>query len=410
MSNLRWLYTVRAFRSFTTAFLTVAFPLYLAQGGYSSAKIGWTLTASGVLTGLLVIGVGIGGDALGRRLVIIVLGILSVVGSGLLAVTDAFWVVVLASGLGGVGRGGGAGSGGSWGPVFPAEQPLLTASVTDQHRTEAFGKISFIGVIAGAVGSLVAGLPDLLHRAGWSWLGAYHVLFGLAAVLSLGMVAASFPIREPKRQNRIGGSGSPPLSPWQLTRRLALTNALNGLGFGFLGPLLTYWFYLRYHAGPAQLAVLYTLVNLVAALPYLGAARLTERWGAVRTITITRTLGLMSLLAMVFTPSFWWAGGAYALRMALNSLGMPARQSFAMGVSDDRYRSRVSAFSQLPSQVTAMISPAIGGSLIDSIINIPIFGAVVFMGANVVAYWLAFRRVKPPEELGMTAAASETGR
>ncbi len=398
MSNLRWLYTVRAFRSFTTAFLTVAFPLYLAQGGYSSAKIGWTLTASGFLTGLLVIGVGIGGDTLGRRLVIIVLGVLSVVGAGLLAVTDAFWVVVLASGLGGVGRGGGAGSGGSWGPVFPAEQPLLTASVTDQNRTAAFGKISFIGVIAGAVGSLVAGLPDLLHQAGWSWSGAYHVLFALAALLSLGMVAATLPIREVKTESPTESAASPPLSPWQLTRRLALTNALNGLGFGFLGPLLTYWFYLRYHVGPAQLAVLYTLVNLVSALPYLGAARLAARWGSVRTITITRTLGLISLLAMVWTPSFWLAGMAYALRMALNSLGMPARQSFAMGVSDERYRSRVSAFSQLPSQVTAMVSPAIGGSLIDSMINIPIFGAVVFMGANVVAYWFAFRRVKPPEE------------
>lgn len=397
--NLTWLYAVRAFRSFTTAFLTVAFPLYLAAGGYSAARIGWTLTFSGVLTAILVVGVGFGGDHYGRRRVIIGLGILSVIGAALLSWTDAIVVVVLASGLGGVGRGGGAGSGGSWGPVFPAEQPLLAASVDPERRTEAFGRISFIGVMAGAAGSLVAGLPALLHAHGWAWVPAYQVLFELAAVLSVIMVIVSLPISEIRPVATASTEAStPPISPWQLIRRLSLTNALNGLGFGFLGPLLTYWFYRRYHVGPAELAVLYALVNLVSAIPYLGAAKLTARWGSVRTVTITRALGLLALLAMVWTPTFAWAGAAYAIRMALNSLGMPARQSFTMAVSDDRFRSRISAFSQLPSQVTAMVSPAIGGSLIDAILNVPIFGAVAFMGANVVAYWLAFHDVTPPDE------------
>lgn len=400
-NNLFWLYTVRALRSFTTAFLTVAFPLYLAAGGYSATRIGWTLTLSGVLTALLVVGVGFGGDLLGRRTVIIWLGWLSVAGAALLSWTDVIWVVVLASGLGGVGRGGGAGSGGSWGPVFPAEQPLLAGSVDAQHRTHVFGRISFVGVMAGAAGSLVAGLPALLHARGWGWLPAYHVLFGLAAAVSLLMVVASLAIREVHSEQPEPDSPArqaPPISPWQLIRRLAFTNALNGLGFGFLGPLLTYWFYRRYHVGPGELALLYALINLVSALPYLGAARLTQRLGSVRTVTITRALGLASLLAMVWAPDFVWAGLAYAIRMAFNSLGMPARQSFAMAVSDDRYRSRISAFSQLPSQVTSMISPAVGGSFMDVFLNIPIVGAVVFMGANVVTYWLAFHDVTPPEE------------
>ncbi|MCL5063565.1 MAG: MFS transporter [Firmicutes bacterium] len=398
--NLFWLYTIRAFRSFTTAFLTVAFPLYLAVGGYSAARIGWTLTFSGVLTAGLVVAVGFGGDLWGRRTIIILLGLLSVVGAGLLSWTDALWVVVLASGLGGVGRGGGAGSGGSWGPVFPAEQPLLAASVTAERRTEAFGRISFIGVMAGALGSLVAGLPAVLHRHGWAWLPSYHVLFALAAVISLIMVVASFSLREtpPSKKPAEDTANAPPISPWQLIRRLSLTNALNGLGFGFLGPLLTYWFYRRYHVGPGELAILYALINLVSAIPYLGAAKLSARFGSVRTVTVTRSLGLLMLLGMVWAPTFAWAGVAYALRMAFNSLGMPARQSFTMAVSNDRYRSRISAFSQLPSQVTSMISPAIGGSLMDAFLNVPIFGAVVFMGANVVAYWFAFRNVTPPEE------------
>lgn len=398
--NLFWIFLVRGLRSFTTAFLTVAFPLYLAVGGYSAARIGITLSVGGALTAMLVVGVGFAGDLIGRRWVLLALGLLAFIGAALLSWTDAFWVVVLASGLGGVGRGGGAGSGGSWGPVFPAEQPLIAASVTADQRTAAFGQISFIGVVAGAAGSLVAGLPALLHAHGIPWLPAYRTLFGIAAAFSLAMVLATLPIREVRTTAAGPGdtAAPPPISTWQLIRRLALTNALNGLGFGFLGPLLTYWFYRRYGVGPGQLAVLYTVINLVSAFPYLSAARLTARLGAVRTVTLTRAAGLLALLAMAWAPGFVLAGTLYALRMAFNSLGMPARQSFAMGVSDDRYRSRIAAFSALPSQVTAMISPAIGGALMDAVINIPVFGAVIFMGGNVVAYWYAFRDVRPPEE------------
>lgn len=83
-----------------------------------------------------------------------------------MALSPAMWVVVLASGLGG------AGSGGSWGPFLPAEQRLLADSVTSANRTKVFGQISFVGVITGAAGSLVAAVPAVLHNRGWSWIAA----------------------------------------------------------------------------------------------------------------------------------------------------------------------------------------------------------------------------------------------
>ncbi|MCY0869407.1 MAG: MFS transporter [Firmicutes bacterium] len=402
-NNLRWLYLGRGFRSFITAFLTVAFPLYLAVSGYSAAEIGLALGISGFVTVALVALVGLAGDRYGRRNVMLGLALLSLLGCVSMVISVAFLPVVLASGLGGVGKGGGAGSGGSWGPVFPAEQPLVADSVGPTGRTRAFGVLSFVGVIAGAGGSLVAALPALLHDDGWTWAGSYHVLFVLAAFLSLVMFAVMVPIRE-QRDTTPAAASSPdatpsqPISTKKLLSRLGLTNALNGLGFGFLGPLLTYWFYRRFGVGPAQLGVLYTVVNLASAFPYLWSSRLTARLGAVRTVTVTRAISVLIMLLMAFTPSFLVAGLLFTVRMVFNSLGMPARQSFVMGVSDRRYRSRISAFSQLPSQLTAMISPVIGGALLDAVIDIPIFGASFFMGCNLVAYYFAFRNTRPPEE------------
>ncbi|RIV16993.1 MFS transporter, partial [Alicyclobacillaceae bacterium I2511] len=299
---------------------------------------------------------------------------------------------------------------GSWGPVFPAEQPLITESVTPETRTKAFGRISFIGVLAGAAGSLVAAVPDWLHRAGWGWLPAYRVLFGIAAGLSIVMALVILPIQEtphnpedtaqfpPSTAGASVKNADNPISTRQLLSRLGLTNALNGLGFGFLGPLLTYWFYRRYGVGPAALGVMYTVVNLATALPYLWSSKLTSRLGAVRTVTVTRAISVLALFLTAFMPNFIWAGAMFTLRMMFNSLGMPARQSFVMGVSDSRYRSRMAAFSSLPSQLTAMVSPVIGGALMSVVLDIPIFGASFFMATNLVAYYFAFRHTHPPEE------------
>ena len=395
--NVRWLFAGRALRSFATAFLTVAFPLYLAALGYHSRTIGILVTLGAVATACLVLFVGIGGDRWGRRTMLLMLGGLAAVGGFLMAGSSSVVAIAVASGLCGVGRGGGAGSGGSWGPVMPAEQPILAASVPPTRRTAAFGQIGFVGVMAAVLGSLVAILPAALHHAGWSWVAAYHVLFLIGGVLGVGMLLTSLPLREPQLPASDQAPASS-LSTRQIIGRLGLTNALNGMGFGFLGPLLTYWFHVRYGVGPDALSILYTLVNLITALPYLGAARLVERLGAVRAVTLTRFFAVVLLAVIPLMPVFWLAGAIYALRMAVNSLSLAARQSYVMGIADERRRGAVAALSMLPSQVTAAVRPALAGVLMESFLDTPLYGAAIFMGANLVAYYYAFRDVTPPEE------------
>lgn len=56
-----------------------------------------------------------------------------------------------------------------------------------------------------------------------------------------------------------------------------------------------------------------------------------------------------------------------------------------MGVSEERVRSRMPAFSSLPAQIPDMISPGIGGALMTTILDIPISGATFFFAANAIA-------------------------
>lgn len=416
-SNLTWLYTGRALRSFGTAFLTVAFPLYLAQRHESAAAVGAILTLGSLIGPGMVGAVGIVGDRFGRRPVLIGVGLVGVIGALALAVSSNVVVVVIASGLGGIGRGGGAGTGGAFGPYFPAEQPLLAASVPSSQRTRAFGQLGFIGVLAAAAGSVVAGVPDLLRQTGMSWTSAYQVVFLMGALVSLLVALASVPLREHRplerdsvqaasdrsapdagRHNVANGAAPTGLSTRQLIGRFGLANAINGLGFGFLGPLLTYWFHVRFGVGPAEVGILYTVVNIAGALPFLGAHRISARVGAVRAVVVTRTASIVMLATMAIVPGFFLAGLFLTLRTVFNSLGLPARQSYEMGAVDERRRGTVAALGQLPSMFTSSISPAVGGAVMDSFVDVPIVGAVVFMSANVLTYYLAFRNAPLPGE------------
>lgn len=190
-----------------------------------------------------------------------------------------------------------------------------------------------------------------------------------------------------------------PISLRQVLGRLTLTNALNGLGYGFMGPLLVYWFHVRFGVSSGVLGTLYFMINLLTVASYLGAARMVRGLGAVNAVVASRAAGIVALLAMALVSSFDLAAALLAARTLFNSLSKPARDSYMMGVAEEGRRSIVAGVSQLPGQVSSSISPAVGAALMPVFQEIPIVGAAFFQTLNVLTYYLAFRRVAERDEL-----------
>jgi MFS family permease len=175
-----------------------------------------------------------------------------------------------------------------------------------------------------------------------------------------------------------------------------------------LGPLQTYWFYARFGAGPAALGALFTATNLLSILPYLGAARVAERLGAVVTVTWSRMVGVGLLVVQALSPTLGFADVVYLVRSVAILLSVPIRQSFVMGITEERSRSTVAAVGSLPSQVTSSISPAVGAYLMQSwTLEAPLWLSVVFQSVNSLLYYRFFRSEVPPEE--RRAAALRAG-
>jgi MFS family permease len=413
--DLRYLLGGRALRSLTQGYLGIIVPLFLVRAGYDPVRIGVLLTVAAAGSAVLTALVGFAADRWGRKPLLVALGLMTAAGGAAFTLTTAYVPLLVAAALGTVGSGGAAGSGGAFGPYYPAEQALVAEHAGDADRTTVFAGLSLAGVLAAAVGAALAAVPHLVAVSGLgSRLEGYRLLFALTVVMGVAMAAVIVPVTESAPARAPAAPARPsPLSPRTrgLLTRFALTNAVNGLAIGFLGPILALWFHLRYGVDSAEIGALYFAINFAAAASYVAVPWITRRLGGlVRTVVAVRlvSVGLLALIPLM--PWFVLAGGVYLVRMLTNAVSVPARQSYVMGIVAPAERSRVAALANLPARVFALAGPTLAGLMLQVWwIGVPLELAAALQLANAGLYWRFFRNVRPPEETERAPAPVAAG-
>lgn len=405
----------RLFMSGTRALAGIVAPIYLALIGFSAEQLGLLFVAVAITSALFTAAVGLLSDRIGRKPFLIILPLFAALAAVAFALTRSVPLLFAFAALGSFGRGAGAG-GGSIGPYQPAEQALLAEAAPPRARNDVFGRMAFASSLGAVIGGgPLATLPDLLphlHLGGADGMAGYRVAFlamaALAATAALLVVpiADHRPVRPPSatpltRTDRRSWNPLRSISPisWPILVRLWITNSVNGLAVGFFGPFITYWFFRRYGAGTALVGALFTAVNLAALASNLYAPRLAERLGLVRAIFWGRTLQAVLMIPMVLAPTFWLAGLLYLLRMQAQRIALPLRQSYVMAVVPTHERGTVAAFSNLPTQVTSAMTPALAGYLFDTVsLELPFEIGAALQFLNATLFYLFFRATRPPEE------------
>ena len=424
--NLTCLLAGRVLRSVSQAYLVIIVPLFLVALGYNAVDMGIMFAISAIASAILAALTGFLSDRFGRKSLLILLSLMTAIGGGVFALSTGFVTLTVAAAFGSIGRGGGAGSSGAFGPYYPAEQALVAEQALDANRTSVFGLLSFVGVIGGALGSLAAQIPRLLRDyRGLPMLESYRALFATTVAIGIAMALVTVPIREAHRFDDLvsaarrtgsknlrtrraeapGGLFGLSRPTWRLVSRFMITNLTNGLAIGMLGPFMVYWLYRRYDADAADIGRLFFVINLVAAIPYLMAGRIAARLGSVRAVVICRAISTVLLALMVTAPTFAIAGVLYAVRMVFNTISIPVRQSFLMGVIKPAERSSAAGLSSFPSQVGSSISPFLAGYFMQHLsLELPIEFAAALQGINAILYYVFFRDVRPPEEASEISA------
>lgn len=366
--NVQWLIAARTARSLGQGVTVVSFSLYLDALGYSGAAIGVVLMAGLLFGALLTLIVGPLSDRRGRRGLLLAYECSAALAS-LAAMLSADEIVLIAAAtIAGFGRG----ANGAAGPFAPVEQAWLAREVSGATRRHVFALNATFGFFGMAAGAALAASPSLFGH-GFRDIAAYRLLFLIPLVGSLASIGliglaregAVPPAEIPRHLDGASGKEVARRENRQL-RRLAATNAINGLAIGVIGPLIAFWLARRFGQGPALIGPALAASFLLGGFGSSLSGWLSVRFGAVRSVLWMRFCGLVLLFAVPFAETFGAASTLYALRSAFNQGTAGTRQSVAVELTRVERRGLAASVQSLSLQIPRAAGPVLGGWLIHA--------------------------------------------
>lgn len=396
VADRRSLLAAGGMRAAGTSLVGVLLAVFLAEAGFAPTEIGSLASAGLSGAALAALLASLLADRWGRRHTLAVLALLAAAAFlGLLALPP-FGV---ACGLAFVGMVNAMGR--DRGAAAVLEQATLPETVPAERRTLAFAWYGALQDTGHALGSLLAGVPAILAvvlaLSALDTARATLLLYPLLLLATIPLYLRLSPAVEtaaPRRAARLSPSSR------RIVWRLGALFALDGIGGGLLvTTLVSYFFFERFGAQPAQLAVLFFAARMANLLSNFGAAWLARRIGLVNTMVFTHIPSSLLLVAVAQVGSFELAAGLFLLREMLVEMDVPTRQSYAMAVVLSEERTLVSGITNMVRLGAWAVGPILAGLAMEHLS----LAAPLMLGAGIkIVYdlllYLAFRHLPPPEE------------
>ena len=390
----------RGIRSFAFSYLNVVFAIYLDQLGYTPVMIGVIFSVAYLSGAVLTALWGYLSDRYGRRRILMLLAVLTIVSNSIFIFFSGLVFILLAVVIANVGAGGAGGGGSGGGPFNPVEEALLAEKCKPENRNQVFALNSFVGSIMGSIGALGAGLPQYLQEIrGWTAVSSYKPLFMLTIIFSVMLLYVYSAIRE-EHQPRKTERNKISKATGVFVTKMSLLSFVDNFGAGLAGSLVSYWFFLRFGVELKSLGLLFFISYFLAALSFLSAPIIARYIGLVKTMAFSHGLASIIYLLIPLAPTFKIAATMLAVRSYFAYMDNPLRSSFTMAMVRSSERGSAAGVTSLARIVPFGISPTISTYLMQSVsLTLPLFIGGGLQLINDVAFYLMFRHIKPPEEI-----------
>lgn len=390
-----YLLTSRGLRAFGDGLVSLLLPAYLATLGFDAFKVGVLTTATLAGSAVFTLGVGVVAHRFSRRMLLIAASLLMIATGVAFAFVQDFWPLLVIAFIGTLNP-----SSGDVSVFLPLEQAQLAHSVTDRDRTALFARYSLVGALAGAVGALAAGAPDILHGiVGLQIKQALQAAFLLYA--ALGVVTLILYRRLPVEAPDAETVASEPLGKSRsIVLALAALFSLDAFAGGLvIQSLLAFWLYQRFGLSLATAGAIFFWTGVLSAGSYPVAVYISKRIGLVNTMVYTHLPSSLCLLVIPFMPSLAPVIVLLLIRSALSQMDVPTRTSYVMAVVTPAERTAAASITSIPRSLASAAAPILAGSLLAA----TGFGWPLFLAGGLkIGYDLLllvmFRKVRPPEE------------
>ncbi len=398
--SVRLLLGARASRSVAQGVLAVDFALYLKSLHWTGAAIGSVLAGSMVFGVVMTISGAIASDRFGRKRFLLGYDAVYAFACLVALLTTNTAILAGAAVIGAFGRG----ANGAAGPFGSIEQAWLTQGLDPGTRSRVLSLNATLGFVGMAVGAACAILPGLVPSS-IPATDAYRPIFGIAlaaALICLGCIAMA--------EDRHVALAVPPDASAERAlrqkenrnlRMLAFANFLQGTGLGLTGPLVSYWFALRFGIGPRQIAPLIATGFLLAAASSHLTNPLSRRYGLMRVIVALRLGALALLFVFPFAPTLAAAIGIFLLRNTLNRATNGPRSAITASLVRNQRLGLAGTVSSVSRQIPRSVGPIVAGALFDSgMLVAPFVIGAAFQAGYLWLYQRSFHAQDPLRQAG----------
>lgn len=394
----------RGVYTFAQSTIAVLLAIYLDKLGFSLVQIGAFLSAGAAGSAFFTFIVSLIAERVGRRRLLVIFTLMSA-GAGLaLVFIDNFLPLLFLAFVGSI-----TGSG-AMGPIGPLQQASLTDTAPSEKRTELFAIYRIIAVGGTALGALALGLPTIYQSTfAMSETNAYKAMFvGFAVLLVIGALLYRFL----SSGVEISRSEQRWVNPLRLpSRRLIFT--LTGLfsldhfaGSLFMESLAAYWFYTRFGLKLEELALMFFVSRLLAAISLWVAAKLANRIGLINTMVFTHIPASLFLIAAAFAPTAWIAVLFWQLRAFFSMMDVPTRDSYTMSIVKPNERVAMASIHIVGRSISGTVGPSVATALWQTLsASVPLIGSGVLKITYDLSLYFMFRNVKPPQELNKVSGS-----
>jgi predicted MFS family arabinose efflux permease len=389
----------RGIRAFAFSYINVIFAIYLDRLGHSPVTIGVVFSVAYLSGAALTALWGYLSDRYGRRKILMLLALLTIVSNAIFVFFSSLTFILLAVIIANVGTGGSAGGGSGGGPFNPVEEALLAEKCRPENRNQIFSLNAFVGSIMGSIGSLAAGLPQFFQEH-WSWdpVASYKPLFVLTVLFSAVLLFIYRAISEQDRP--VAAKQKISKHTGVFVTKMSILAFVDNFGAGMAGGLVAYWFFLRFGVELKSLGLLFFIANFLAALSFLSAPIVAGWLGVVRTMAFSHAIASVIYIVIPFAPSFFIAATLLAIRSYFAYMDNPLRASFTMAMVASSERGAAAGVTSLARVIPFGISPPISTYLMQSVsLTLPLFIGGGLQLINDIVFYIMFRHVHPPEEI-----------
>lgn len=398
---VRNLILIRCLRSIGQGAMVVDLTLYLKSLHWSASSIGTVTSGAGLFGAALILLVGTFSDRIGRKPFLFIYELLTLLAALSACFTSIGIVLILAIVVAGFGRG----QSGAAGPFSPAEQAWLARYVKQENRGFVFSVNNAVGFIGMAIGSILGGLPSLFHAT--KPLLAFRPIFLLVAFFSFICMMLLRKMQEEKREvQELSHEALQESSKIANARRseetkvrhkenlaiikLALVNGLNGLAVGLTGPMMAYWFSIRYGVSTAAIGTTLSIGFLITGISSVVNGYMAQKIGMVKSVTWMRIMGSAMMAILPFMPNFLFASILYVIRSAMNRGTQGNRSALSASLTRDQRRGFATSINALSMRLPSSIGPTLTGYMMDAgELNLPLYLTAGLQVVNAAIYqWI----------------------